>query len=73
MEYTSYCCVRGICGDGKDDIEDRVYKEGGVEMAFFTLSTALSISWLTVNSFLEADRESVKGWTMWVRRGRNQC
>ena len=66
MEYTSYRCVRGISGEGGI----RCMRMVALEMAFFTSSAAVSISWLTGNSFLEADRESVKGRTMWGRRRR---
>ena len=39
-------------------------------MAHFTSWTACSISTVTLNSFLEQDRESVKGRMVWARRGR---
>ena len=32
-----------------------------LEMAFFTSLMVVSISWLMVNSFLDADKESVQG------------
>ena len=38
-------------------------------MACLTSSTAVSISRVTVNSFLEKDKESVRGWMMWARQG----
>ena len=41
------------------------------ETTSFILLMAVIISVVTVNSFLAMDRESVRGWTIWARRGMN--
>ena len=43
-----------------------------LEMEVFTWFTAVIISGVMVKSFLALERESVRGRTMWARRGRNR-
>ena len=72
LENTGDCCFRGVSGDGKNSIAELVYEECGFGDGVLHLVDSGDRLRVTVNSFLDLDRESVRGRTMWARRGRKR-